>query len=89
MNYFNSCGFFFKEIDQYKASTKEDLTQWLTLLRQCGISSDWIIILVKTTILIRPVSVGLGTYIGYRILLITGVGLGSQTVRYVPVAAFD
>jgi hypothetical protein len=37
----------FQELDVYKSTTKEELTQWLNLLRQSGISSDWIIILVK------------------------------------------
>lgn len=42
---------YIKDIDVYKANTKEELHQWLTSLRQSGISSDWIIILVNFTLI--------------------------------------
>ena len=42
-----SCSFDSQEIDAYKSTTKEELSQWLNLLRQSGNSSDWIIILVR------------------------------------------
>ncbi len=34
-------------MDAYKAYTKDEIMSWLSLLRKCGIATDWAIVLVE------------------------------------------
>ena len=36
-----------QDLDSYKAYAKEDILNWLALLRKCGITNDWMIIVVE------------------------------------------
>ena len=38
---------FFQDVDTYKSSTKDDIMNWITTLKKCGVPHDWMVILVE------------------------------------------
>ena len=37
----------FQDVDTYKNSTKDDIMNWITTLKKCGVPHDWMVILVE------------------------------------------
>lgn len=35
------------DLDTFKASVKDEILQWITLLRKCGVSQDWMVTIVE------------------------------------------
>lgn len=43
----SKCFLSYKDLDSYKAYAKEEILNWLALLRKCGIANDWLVVVVE------------------------------------------